>query len=82
MFIFLLYQQSFWLLGDADRCFPFDLETIQNKYKKDHEKAKGHYLAGTLVDFPEVMRCGEQEKAKGLVRSHNAHVTLCTFHTL
>lgn len=25
-------------------------------------------MAGTLVDFPEVMRCGEQEKNKGLVR--------------
>lgn len=24
-------------------------------------------MAGTLVDFPEVMRCGEQEKNKGLV---------------
>ncbi|XP_056146105.1 nebulin [Lampris incognitus] len=36
------------------------------KYKDAHEKAKGHYLAGTLVDFPEVMRCGEQEKNKGL----------------
>uniref|UniRef100_G3N6X8 Nebulin n=1 Tax=Gasterosteus aculeatus TaxID=69293 RepID=G3N6X8_GASAC len=36
------------------------------KYKDLHEKAKGHYMAGTLVDFPEVMRCGEQEKNKGL----------------
>ncbi|XP_061579114.1 nebulin isoform X4 [Cololabis saira] len=36
------------------------------KYKDAHEKAKGHYMAGTLVDFPEVMRCGEQEKNKGL----------------
>ncbi|XP_046903110.1 nebulin isoform X4 [Hypomesus transpacificus] len=36
------------------------------KYKNAHEKAKGHYLAGTLVDFPEVMRCGAQEKGKGL----------------
>uniref|UniRef100_A0A673ADJ5 Nebulin n=1 Tax=Sphaeramia orbicularis TaxID=375764 RepID=A0A673ADJ5_9TELE len=36
------------------------------KYKDSHEKAKGHYMAGTLVDFPEVMRCGEQEKNKGL----------------
>jgi len=25
-------------------------------------------MAGTLVDFPEVMRCGGQEKNKGLVR--------------
>ncbi|AWP13502.1 putative nebulin-like isoform 2 [Scophthalmus maximus] len=36
------------------------------KYKDTHEKAKGHYMAGTLVDFPEVMRCGNQEKNKGL----------------
>ncbi|XP_060909068.1 nebulin isoform X26 [Labrus mixtus] len=36
------------------------------KYKDLHEKAKGHYMAGTLVDFPEVMRCGDQEKNKGL----------------
>ncbi|XP_047457487.1 nebulin isoform X5 [Mugil cephalus] len=36
------------------------------KYKDAHEKAKGHYMAGTLVDFPEVMRCGQQEKDKGL----------------
>ncbi|XP_076012475.1 nebulin [Genypterus blacodes] len=36
------------------------------KYKDAHEKAKGHYMAGTLVDFPEVMRCGNQEKNKGL----------------
>uniref|UniRef100_A0A672HDN2 Nebulin n=1 Tax=Salarias fasciatus TaxID=181472 RepID=A0A672HDN2_SALFA len=25
------------------------------KYKDAHEKAKGHYMAGTLVDFPEVV---------------------------
>ncbi|XP_071775705.1 nebulin [Centroberyx gerrardi] len=36
------------------------------KYKDSHEKAKGHYMAGTLVDFPEVMRCGDQERNKGL----------------
>ncbi|XP_040912851.1 nebulin isoform X2 [Toxotes jaculatrix] len=36
------------------------------KYKEIHEKAKGHYMAGTLVDFPDVMRCGQQEKNKGL----------------
>ncbi|XP_031178277.1 nebulin isoform X38 [Sander lucioperca] len=36
------------------------------KYKEIHEKTKGHYMAGTLVDFPEVMRCGHQEKNKGL----------------
>ncbi|XP_056292497.1 nebulin [Pseudoliparis swirei] len=36
------------------------------KYHDSHEKAKGHYMAQTLVDFPEVMRCGQQEKNKGL----------------
>ncbi|KAK0145104.1 Nebulin [Merluccius polli] len=36
------------------------------KYKDSHEKAKGHYMANTLVDFPEVMRCREQEKQKAL----------------
>nr|XP_057937782.1 nebulin isoform X5 [Doryrhamphus excisus] len=36
------------------------------KYKDAHEKGKGHYMAGTLVDFPEVMRCGDQERNKGL----------------
>ncbi|XP_049905264.1 nebulin isoform X10 [Epinephelus moara] len=36
------------------------------KYKDTHEKAKGHYMAGTLIDFPEVVRCGQQEKNKGL----------------
>ncbi|XP_059895708.1 nebulin isoform X40 [Gadus macrocephalus] len=36
------------------------------KYHESHEKAKGHYMANTLVDFPEVVRCGEQEKAKAL----------------
>ncbi|XP_026150375.1 nebulin isoform X4 [Mastacembelus armatus] len=36
------------------------------KYKVGHEKAKGHYMAGTLEDFPEVVHCGHQEKNKGL----------------
>ncbi|KAM3862258.1 nebulin [Diretmus argenteus] len=36
------------------------------KYKDSHEKSKGHYMAATMVDFPDVMRCGEQEKNKGL----------------
>ncbi|XP_071337112.1 nebulin isoform X4 [Trachinotus anak] len=40
------------------------------KYKDAHEKAKGHYMAGTLVDFPEVMRCGDQERNKGLRLYH------------
>ncbi|KAK7939466.1 hypothetical protein WMY93_002792 [Mugilogobius chulae] len=40
------------------------------KYKDAHEKAKGHYMAGTLIDFPDVMRCGDQEKNKGLRLYH------------
>ncbi|XP_062257985.1 nebulin isoform X12 [Platichthys flesus] len=36
------------------------------KYKDSHEKAKGRYMASTMVDFPEVERCGQQEKNKGL----------------
>ncbi|KAJ3592429.1 hypothetical protein NHX12_007556, partial [Muraenolepis orangiensis] len=36
------------------------------KYKDIHEKAKGHYMANTLVDFPDIMRCGDQEKKKPL----------------
>ncbi|XP_029936222.1 nebulin [Myripristis murdjan] len=40
------------------------------KYKTNFEKGKGHYMAGTLVDFPEVMRCGEQEKNKGVRLYH------------
>ncbi|XP_072301321.1 nebulin isoform X6 [Eucyclogobius newberryi] len=40
------------------------------KYKLTHEKAKGHYMAGTLVDFPDVMRCGDQEKNKGVRLYH------------
>ncbi|KAL0963985.1 hypothetical protein UPYG_G00316080 [Umbra pygmaea] len=34
------------------------------KYHDAHEKAKGHYIASSLVDFPEVARCGTQEKHK------------------
>uniref|UniRef100_A0AAV2JZQ8 Nebulin n=1 Tax=Knipowitschia caucasica TaxID=637954 RepID=A0AAV2JZQ8_KNICA len=40
------------------------------KYKDAHEKAKGHYMAGTLVDFPDVMRYGELEKNKGVRLYH------------
>uniref|UniRef100_A0A665W5A5 Nebulin n=1 Tax=Echeneis naucrates TaxID=173247 RepID=A0A665W5A5_ECHNA len=45
------------------------------KYKDAHEKGKGHYMAGTLVDFPEVMRCGDQEKNKGLDYHHTKSKT-------
>lgn len=40
---------------------------LQVKYTDAHEKAKGHYMASTLVDFPEVVRSGEMEKMKNLV---------------
>ncbi|KAK2840123.1 hypothetical protein Q5P01_013863 [Channa striata] len=50
------------------------------KYKHSHEKAKGHYMAGTLVDFPEVVHCGQQEKNKGLRLYHKAYHTSKT-HT-
>ncbi|XP_038577047.1 nebulin isoform X16 [Micropterus salmoides] len=51
------------------------------KYKDSHEKAKGHYMAGTLVDFPEVMRCGEQEKNKALrVYQKDYHLTKTKTH--
>ncbi|XP_035994883.1 nebulin isoform X16 [Fundulus heteroclitus] len=51
------------------------------KYKDSHEKAKGHYMAGTLVDFPEVMRCGQQEKNKALrVYQKDYHQTKTKIH--
>ncbi|XP_051938798.1 nebulin isoform X13 [Hippocampus zosterae] len=51
------------------------------KYHDSHEKARGHYLAGTLVDFPEVIRCGDQEKNKGLRLYHqNYHQTKMKTH--
>ncbi|XP_032423817.1 nebulin isoform X27 [Xiphophorus hellerii] len=51
------------------------------KYKDSHEKAKGHYMAGTLVDFPEVVRCGQQEKNKGLrIYQKDYHQTKTKIH--
>jgi len=43
------------------------IEMLQYKYNEAHEKAKGHYLASTLVDYPEVIRSGDMEKMKNLV---------------
>nr|XP_055070821.1 nebulin isoform X3 [Misgurnus anguillicaudatus] len=40
------------------------------KYNDAHEKAKGHYMASTLVDFPEVVRSGQMEKMKNLRDYH------------
>ncbi|XP_050975991.1 nebulin isoform X31 [Labeo rohita] len=43
------------------------------KYLDAHEKAKGHYMASTLVDFPEVVRSGQMEKMKNLRDYHKAY---------
>ncbi|KAI7808891.1 nebulin-like [Triplophysa rosa] len=43
------------------------------KYNDAHEKAKGHYMASTLVDFPEVVRSGQMEKMKNLRDYHKAY---------
>ncbi|XP_034002989.1 nebulin isoform X8 [Trematomus bernacchii] len=51
------------------------------KYHELHEKAKGHYMAGTLVDFPEVVRCVGQEKNKGLrLYNKDYHITKTKNH--
>lgn len=52
------------------------IQTTQAKYKHAHEKEKGHYKAGGAVDFPDVMRYGEIEKMKNLVR----HLFTYHFH--
>ncbi|TSM68907.1 Nebulin [Bagarius yarrelli] len=36
------------------------------KYHDAHEKAKGHYLANTLVDFPAVVHSSQMEKMKNM----------------
>ncbi|XP_016302292.1 nebulin-like isoform X15 [Sinocyclocheilus anshuiensis] len=43
------------------------------KYLGTHEKAKGHYMASTLADFPEVIRFGQIEKMKNLRDYHKAY---------
>uniref|UniRef100_A0A8B9LD87 Nebulin n=1 Tax=Astyanax mexicanus TaxID=7994 RepID=A0A8B9LD87_ASTMX len=48
------------------------------KYHDAHEKAKGHYLAGTLVDFPDVVHYGKIEKMKNLVNYHKDYNTTKT----
>ncbi|XP_037542718.1 nebulin isoform X2 [Nematolebias whitei] len=51
------------------------------KYKIAHEKAKGHYMAGTLVDFPEAVRCGQQEKNKPMrIYQKDYHQTKTKVH--
>ncbi|XP_061774185.1 nebulin isoform X7 [Nerophis ophidion] len=51
------------------------------KYKDAHEKVKGHYMAETLEDFPEVIRCGDQEKNKGLrLYTKDYHATKMKTH--
>ncbi|XP_049340875.1 nebulin isoform X5 [Astyanax mexicanus] len=48
------------------------------KYHDAHEKAKGHYLAGTLVDFPDVVHYGKIEKMKNLRDYHKDYNTTKT----
>ncbi|XP_037395337.1 nebulin isoform X15 [Pygocentrus nattereri] len=48
------------------------------KYHDSHEKAKGHYMAGTLVDFPEVVHFGKIEKMKNLRDYHKDYNTTKT----
>ncbi|XP_051998003.1 nebulin isoform X17 [Xyrauchen texanus] len=43
------------------------------KYHDAHEKAKGHYMASTLVDFPEVVRSGQMEKMKNMRDYHKTY---------
>ncbi|KAJ8407124.1 hypothetical protein AAFF_G00288000 [Aldrovandia affinis] len=43
------------------------------KYKDAHEKAKGHYMADTTVDFPEVVHAAQIEKMKSLRNYHKAY---------
>ncbi|XP_056107867.1 nebulin-like isoform X2 [Rhinichthys klamathensis goyatoka] len=43
------------------------------KYHDAHEKAKGHYMASTLVDYPEVVRSGQMEKMKNLRDYHKGY---------
>ncbi|KAG9348753.1 hypothetical protein JZ751_029070 [Albula glossodonta] len=47
--------------------------TSEAKYKDAHEKAKGHYMAGTTVDFPEVIHSGQMEKMKSLRNYRKAY---------
>ncbi|XP_030641691.1 nebulin [Chanos chanos] len=48
------------------------------KYKDAHEKAKGHYMANTLADFPDVIRYGEVEKMKNLRDYHKNYEEIKT----
>ncbi|KAI4876854.1 hypothetical protein NFI96_011088 [Prochilodus magdalenae] len=48
------------------------------KYHNAHEKEKGHYMAGTLVDFPEVVHFGKIEKMKNLRDYHKDYNTTKT----
>ncbi|XP_076858822.1 nebulin isoform X4 [Brachyhypopomus gauderio] len=52
-----------------------------HKYHDAHEKAKGHYMANTLADFPEVIRSGKMEQMKPM-RDYQKdyHVTKTKLH--
>ncbi|XP_036401156.1 nebulin [Megalops cyprinoides] len=43
------------------------------KYKDAYEKAKGHYMAGTTVDFPQVVHAAAMEKMKNMRDYHKAY---------
>ncbi|XP_060785938.1 nebulin isoform X4 [Neoarius graeffei] len=51
------------------------------KYHDAHEKDKGHYMANTLVDFPEVVHFGKMEKMKNMRFYHqDYHKTKTNLH--
>ncbi|XP_061082445.1 nebulin-like [Conger conger] len=50
----------------------------QVKYVEAHENAKGHYMANTTVDFPEVVRCAEVEKMKPMRFYHEDYEAIKT----
>ncbi|XP_046701861.1 nebulin isoform X1 [Silurus meridionalis] len=51
------------------------------QYHDAHEKAKGHYMANTLVDFPEVVHSGKIEKMKHLRNYHkDYHMSKTKLH--
>ncbi|KAK2850034.1 hypothetical protein Q7C36_008817, partial [Tachysurus vachellii] len=45
------------------------------KYHDAHEKAKGHYMANTLGDFPAVVHAGQMEKMKNMRFYHKDYHT-------
>lgn len=52
---------------------------LQVKYHDAHEKSKGHYMANTLVDFPEVIHSGKMEKMKIMVSNLPSINSACSY---